>query len=1739
MKRILSLFCVLAMVLGMITVPAFATEAETLQDKVDAYTSGVITMTEDVENLKVQTDTYIDLNGYYLTGVTVADGATLYVADSQTKDYTVEDGVYGTVTGITGAVEPMDGYVAICEEDAVSFHCVDLSIKSMSLRPGNAGVYYTSNFAADEMVSDRVESYGVALSVVDVPTAENLDTLCGYSVLTGFGAGEKSGTLLTGIMSQENDAETNAAHAAMDVYGRAYIQTADGYTFGKVAVRNLQQQVEAIDALLENLTETQKTGFLAFYNTYKDAMTDWNIPNLRSQQLGDIVITVPVQTENGVVTETVTVEQDGMSVTVPFGTLVEKAELTLNVTKKAQSDSGIEAAADETLMPFDVHVEGVSTENTVPLTVALGKVMPENLNMGNYSIYHVEKDGTKEMTLVSGEEDFTAHNQYKYTLDGELTLHMATFSEIAALTNDANVWNGGVATAFGGGTGTDADPYLIRNADQLAYLNVLISADNGDYNTASYKLLSDIDFGGAVNVQQNGNIWYPIGYWHQGDGVNAAGEETWYTYGGAFMGTFDGNGHKIANIHQNTWSLNGNYDYGYWDEAMGLFGYVYNGTVKNLTMERFYSEGEFTPTGCVAAYAANSTFENIALVECNPCVYNTGNGGIVGIGGNTGDTDNDKLTFNNITIDNSNKITALWGSWDVACGGLIGMFRGAGQVYMNNCHVAAQIDVYNDVCGNYQYYWYRYSGMLVGTNKNMITVDGKVYPETEKYHAVGCTVHFGDWNNYYYCELVANSLASYTHDHQFSRLTEIESIDEIKKDDAWTRTGNFVLFRDDTRNTETAQCFHIVKAEDGSFVQHNHDDAGEETVNGETVLKEDKQIVYLPFNQLFTGYGWGVNHIPIYNGEECDFKGVTILDREYANSVVKFENLVEADDEYITGMEINVGDLFGSANAEVAIVPKNVQVTVSPVGEGSTVSGTYTANTTEWEKGTLSLSGYGKAKITITDYFFCVPTEVEIYVGIEQADVNALAKTMDFETLADASGTVKATCPVCIAAGDATIKDWKPLPVATSTTSYSDGKHHHFYLDEDLNYTKNASYYILQKTDNTKMCLNLNGQEIVSKKRALIVDRASCVMNVMGEGKVSGGSGSVVMSSNHNYSGLAIDTTGAVNLYGGTYSAKDNFTGDYTNNPIVSARGTSVKCALNIYDDVKIIRDDVDAPGWCVYMADAATVNMYGGEIRGGSAFTHEYYADNVGFAGGNIVVKVRSHGDNDYTAKLIVWGGKLIGEAENLGGNIAVIGNNNRPKSKASITIRDCEVTGGSIRSWVDNTSFSVLETPLVDNWDLSGDHKITVGAIRAGADVKITAPLNTVISDKEFTETAVATYFESTTPGQDVTLINGYLTVTDDVCKHCDTANAEIKWESLTENTIDGLVKKCLDGSNYYLPSGHYRMDGDIGRSKQVFIGNFKSESSYGNLACDVALDLNNYTYYSSSDDSTSKAGGNRVFYVINEGSHLSIMDNSATKGGEIIGNYASSGAAIFAKSGPTVDVYGGTLSWERDAYTTASGVVDTRGGILNVYEGATLNGVNARGAGATVYAAVDSNTNKAAKVNIYGGILNGGSTTTNGGTLAIIGSVLNVYGGRIYEGNAGSHGNTIYVSNSNSVANFMGGRIEGEIYATSAATVKVSGNPVITDMNLLAGEKLNVGELTAGASITVSTASADGVFTGANAEQYKSYFHAFDSETMEITVVDTALAVTEKVIVEEPTEPEPTEPEATKPEATEPTE
>ena len=765
----------------------------------------------------------------------------------------------------------------------------------------------------------------------------------------------------------------------------------------------------------------------SFDNSYDDGATWPTTPSVGNGA------SVDVQPDaNGKLPESTSIEAEGMKAEIPAGVQLAPGtnKLTLSVESADQSSANVTLGADEEIRALDVHMEGVDPSNTVPMAITLKEAMPNGLNMGNYTLHHVENGETVPMTsLAVGETP--VHNSFSYDpATGDVTLYLARFSVIAFVANTVNKWNGeadhswyvnAVAPIY-----EDAPiVYYISNADQLwslsqivggmaTYEGIELPADT--FEGKIIELTAHINIGDSVEYyddpSENGRVFYPIGYYNT-DRTYVRTNKAITSGFRLFKGTFDGCGYSISNFYQNTWEMKGDHNWyapedQYYRDGMGLFGRVYGGTIRNLTINNFSCDGEITTTGCVAAYADHgATFENIAVINSNPRVYNIGNGGIVGVVGwyETQATDA-KVTFRNITVDNTNKISALWGSWDVPCGGIVGTYyptsgqSSAGYpanpgISFENCHVGAQIDVNNDVCANYQYYAYRYAGMLMGmVYENVTGTDGRVYPKMDGIVASDCTIHFGDWNDYYYCELVDNTTASYTHDYQMSRLVEIQKIDveakkylPLGKEDVaenWVAIStsgrsNFVIV-DYTKGhgDENAECYHFLNGN-----VWNHEDGGTEIIDGVEVLKEDKQHIYREFNNLVTGNGWGVT-----SKEVGELDGVTILDRTEANSIPKFEGrTVNGKLTYpIAGREYKISHLFNLLDTDVRVIPGALTVNVTNIDEDGNpiedrnVTATFTRSATSWADSTLVFNGKGRVRVTIQDYFYCKVAYIDLVV---------------------------------------------------------------------------------------------------------------------------------------------------------------------------------------------------------------------------------------------------------------------------------------------------------------------------------------------------------------------------------------------------------------------------------------------------------------------------------------------------------------------------------------------------------------------------------------------------------------------------------------------------------------------------------------------------------------------------------------------------------------------------------------
>ena len=107
-----------------------------------------------------------------------------------------------------------------------------------------------------------------------------------------------------------------------------------------------------------------------------------------------------------------------------------------------------------------------------------------------------------------------------------------------------DIWDGSVATAFAGGSGTADNPYQISNGAELAYLAKITNENANQTDGKYYKLTDDIVLNENVlnkNYELNGtptHEWTPIadiGYYS----IESS----------SFMGDFDGDGHTISGLY--------------------------------------------------------------------------------------------------------------------------------------------------------------------------------------------------------------------------------------------------------------------------------------------------------------------------------------------------------------------------------------------------------------------------------------------------------------------------------------------------------------------------------------------------------------------------------------------------------------------------------------------------------------------------------------------------------------------------------------------------------------------------------------------------------------------------------------------------------------------------------------------------------------------------------------------------------------------------------------------------------------------------------------------------------------------------------------------------------------------------------------------------------------------------------------------------------------------------------------
>ena len=159
------------------------------------------------------------------------------------------------------------------------------------------------------------------------------------------------------------------------------------------------------------------------------------------------------------------------------------------------------------------------------------------------------------------------------------------------------------------GDGKVGNPYIITTAEELKWFRDEVNSGNNEICAKIADNVEVIDMSTVCHAEDKSQnliekSWEPIGK---------------YDYRYQYRGTFDGNGKTITNLYINASQL-----------YVGLFGYTYKGTIKNLTFEYANVTNTKDYTGILVGYIENSNLQNIKI--SNTCQIKGGKftGGIAG-----------------------------------------------------------------------------------------------------------------------------------------------------------------------------------------------------------------------------------------------------------------------------------------------------------------------------------------------------------------------------------------------------------------------------------------------------------------------------------------------------------------------------------------------------------------------------------------------------------------------------------------------------------------------------------------------------------------------------------------------------------------------------------------------------------------------------------------------------------------------------------------------------------------------------------------------------------------------------------------------------------------------------------------------------------------------------------------------------------------------------------------------------
>ena len=326
-------------------------------------------------------------------------------------------------------------------------------------------------------------------------------------------------------------------------------------------------------------------------------------------------------------------------------------------------------------------------------SITIGKVFGDRNEISGYNLYKYTalEDGTLEVTANSNRKNtygtlwesrtaascLTSDNSWPdfkitYTVTKGTTYYIGArefFGKAIEGEVKLNVKMNGLDRELPAGMtgkGTEAEPFVLKTADHLAWFRDCVNECN---TLVCAKIADDVKEIDMSTVC------------HKADTEKQVAELSWTPIGNFdnnYQGTFDGNGKTISNLYINATS-----------EFAGFFGYLAGGNIKNITFDnaKVNSTGIYY-TGILAGYAGSCIFENIKTLGNCSVEGKQITGGIAGI-----------AVGNISNCENHAEVKGMG-----SLGGILGMYYGSDNSITSCANYGAVTGTYRQVGGMVGYF---------------------------------------------------------------------------------------------------------------------------------------------------------------------------------------------------------------------------------------------------------------------------------------------------------------------------------------------------------------------------------------------------------------------------------------------------------------------------------------------------------------------------------------------------------------------------------------------------------------------------------------------------------------------------------------------------------------------------------------------------------------------------------------------------------------------------------------------------------------------------------------------------------------------------------------------------------------------------------------------------------------------------------------------------------------------------